>query len=49
MWADSGHLTKDYVIREDADTKRKIWLHRSSRLAEAGNPNGTLGESSGGI
>ena len=47
--ADWGSLTKDYIIREGADTKTKIWLRGRRRPAEAGNPKGALGESSRGI
>ena len=49
MRADWGCLTKDYIIREGADTKTKIWLHGRRHPAEAGNTKGALGESSGGI
>ena len=49
MRADWACLTKDYIIREGADTKTKIWLRGSRRLAAARYPKGALDESSGGI
>ena len=47
MWADWRGLTKDYIIREGAETKTKIWLRGRMRLVEAGNHKGALGESRG--